>query len=226
MPTRIFEPLWNRDHVDHVQITVAEDIGVEGRGKFYEPPGTLRDIVQNHAMQLLTLVAMEPPVAFDADAVRDEKVKVVRAMRPIAAAGRSAGHVRGQYGTGGVRRPRGAGLPRGARRAPDSITETFVAMKLHVDNWRWHDVPFYVRAGKRLAKRVTEIAVQFKPVPHRLFSQRPAETATSWQCGSSPTRGSRCGFVSKVPGPRNALRAGQHGLPLRHLVRPGGARGV
>lgn len=201
----IFEPLWNRNHIDHVQITVAEDIGVEGRGKFYEAAGTARDIVQNHLMQLVTLVAMEAPVAFDANAVRDEKVKVVRAMRPIEAKDVAALTVRGQYGPGGVS---GAPVP-GYRQEPDvsptSATETFCAFKLHVDNWRWHDVPFYVRAGKRLARRVTELSVHFKQVPHRLFSETPAEE-NMLAMRIQPDEGISLRFDSKVPGPRNLLR--------------------
>jgi glucose-6-phosphate 1-dehydrogenase len=201
----IFEPLWNRRHIDHVQITVAEDIGVEGRGKFYEAAGTLRDIVQNHLVQLVTLVAMEPPVAFDADAVRDEKVKVLRALRPVQPTEVAQVAVRGQYGPGGV-----AGTPvPGYREEPDvspeSKTETFMAMRLEIDNWRWGSVPFYVRAGKRLAKRVTEVSIHFKPVPHRLFAASPSEPNVL-ALRIQPDEGISLRFHSKVPGAHNVLR--------------------
>lgn len=165
----IFEPLWNRRYVDHVQITVAETIGVEGRGKFYEEAGVLRDVVQNHLLQLLCLVAMEPPVAFEANVVRDEKVKVLRSVRPQSAAELLRDTVRGQYAAGAV-----DGRPvRGYRQEPDvsgaSLSETYAAWKLQVENWRWAGVPFYLRAGKRLPKRVTEIAITFKTPPIALF---------------------------------------------------------
>ncbi len=165
----IFEPTWNRRYVDHVQITVAESIGIGGREDYYENAGAVRDIVQNHLLQLLTLVTMEPPISFDADAVRDEKVKVLRAVRRLASDGVARALVRGQYAAGYV-----DGKPVAAYREeksvpPDSSTETYVALKLFVDNWRWEDVPFYLRTGKRLPKRATEISVQYRRAPHQLF---------------------------------------------------------
>ncbi len=165
----IFEPLWNRAHVDHVQITVAESLGVEERGAYYEEAGVLRDMVQNHLLQLLCLVAMEPPVTFDAEHVRDEKTKVLKGLHPIRREEVDRVAVRGQYEAGAL-----LGQPvRGYREepgvAPGSTTETYAAARLEVGNWRWAGVPFYLRSGKRLPKRVTEIAIQFRRPPHLLF---------------------------------------------------------
>jgi glucose-6-phosphate 1-dehydrogenase len=210
----IFEPMWNRNHVDHVQITAAEDIGVEGRGKFYEEAGASRDIVQNHLLQLLMVTAMEPPVAFTADEVRDEKVKVLRALKPIRGEDVKRRTVRGQYGPGNF-----AGQPApGYRQEPNvsekSVVETFVAMHLEIDNWRFAGVPIYVRAGKRLAKRCTEISVHFKNVPHALLTQgapgpgpdgsriEPDVLAIRIQ----PDEGITLRFAAKVPGPSMVLR--------------------
>jgi glucose-6-phosphate 1-dehydrogenase len=167
----IFEPIWNQHYVDHVQITVAEDIGVGTRGAFYEEAGALRDIVQNHVMQILCLTAMEPPVTFDAESVREEKVKVLKAVRPIPEDEVDLFAVRGQYTRGWIFGEEVPGYREEKDVAPDSATETYVALKLFVDNWRWAGVPFYIRAGKRLPKKATEIAIRFHPTPHTPFTR-------------------------------------------------------
>jgi glucose-6-phosphate 1-dehydrogenase len=208
----IFEPIWSRVHVDSVQITVAEDIGVEGRGKFYESTGITRDIVQNHALQLLTLIAMEPPASWAADAVRDEKVKVLRALRPIREEDVLTQTVRGQYAAGVVR-----GDPVPAYRdepdvAKDSLTETFMAMRMSLDNWRWGGVPFYLRSGKRLARRLAEVVLHFRPVPHRLFEEDGHAPAHGSQDNAlvvriQPDEGISLRFGTKVPGAGVAVRS-------------------
>src|SRR6266404_5309702 len=169
----IFEPIWNRRYIDHVQITVAETVGVETRGGYYDKAGALRDMVPNHIMQLISLTSMEPPVSFRADAVRDEQAKILHAIQPLSSEEVVTRTVRGQYGegiSGGERVPAyrsEPGVP------PDSRTETFVAMKLAIDNWRWADVPFYLRTGKRLAAQTTEIVIQFRRAPFVLFRDTP-----------------------------------------------------
>ncbi len=163
----IFEPVWNRNYIDHVEITAAESIGIEGRGPFYEKAGALRDVVQNHVMELLSFVAMEPPVSFEADAVRGEKVKVWKAIKPIPI----EDTVRGQYGPGTVGKEKAIGYREEERVDPNSVTETFAAIKLEIENWRWAGVPFYIRAGKRMAKRTTDVTVVFKQPPMRLFNE-------------------------------------------------------
>jgi glucose-6-phosphate 1-dehydrogenase len=205
----IFEPLWNRRYVDHVQITVAESIGVENRGAFYEETGAVRDVLQNHLLQLLALVAMEPPATFGADALRDEKVKVLRAVSaPAGAADVARRVVRGQYGPGWV-----AAQPvRGYREEPevnaDSETETFVAARLEIDDWRWSGVPFYLRTGKRLPRRATEIAIAFKAVPHRLFTEMGADPEPNLLAiRIQPDEGILLRFGSKVPGLGMDIRA-------------------
>ena len=171
----IFEPIWNQHFVDHVQITVAEDIGVGTRGAFYEEAGALRDIVQNHVMQVLCLTAMEPPVAFDAESVREEKVKVLKAVRPIPDGDVDSYAVRGQYERGWVFGEEVPGYREENNVDPESVTETFVALKLFVDNWRWAGVPFYIRAGKRMPKKATEVAIQFHSSPHTPFARDDTE---------------------------------------------------
>ncbi|MGH7270935.1 MAG: glucose-6-phosphate dehydrogenase [Polyangiaceae bacterium] len=203
----LFEPLWGRKHVDHVQITVAEDIGVEGRGKFYEETGVTRDIVENHLLQLLCLTAMEPPISLSANAVRDEKVKVMRSLRPMRRGDVAHSAVRGQYGKGIVRGAEAEAYRQEPDVSPESRVETYVAMKVLIDNWRWGGVPFYVRAGKRLVRRVTEIAVVFREVPHTLFSApdggiRPNVLALRIQ----PDEGISLRFISKEPGQQTILR--------------------
>jgi glucose-6-phosphate 1-dehydrogenase len=197
----IFEPIWHRRYVDHVQITVAESIGVEKRGSFYEEAGASRDFLQNHLMQLLALVAMEPPATFDADALRDEKVKVLRAIEPMAPADVAENVVRGQYGPGWVAGEPVVGYRSEAEVDPESETETYVAARLFVDDWRWAGVPFYLRAGKRLPKRATEIAIQFKQVPHALFKESNATPeANLLALRIQPDEGILLRFAAKVPG--------------------------
>ena len=169
----IFEPIWDRRYIDHVQITVAEAIGVEGRGSYYESAGVIRDMVQNHVMQLLALTAMEPPAEFEADAVRNEKVKVLKALRLDKNHPESL--VRGQYSPGKVNGQLVMGYTQEEGVAQDSNTETYLAMKLLIDNWRWAGVPFYVRSGKRLKRRLTEIAIHFRLPPRMLFSEHAAQ---------------------------------------------------
>jgi len=197
----IFEPIWNRRHIDHVQITVAESIGVENRGAFYEATGASRDFLQNHLLQLMSLVAMEPPATFDADALRDEKVKVIRAIGEMTPDEIRADVVRGQYGPGWV----GAQEVHGYRSEPDvdplSETETYIAARLEVDDWRWSGVPFYLRTGKRLPKRATEIAIQFKEVPHKLFRDSAVEPDPNLLAiRIQPDEGIMLRFGAKVPG--------------------------
>ena len=203
----IFEPLWNREHVDHVQITVGESIGVESRGPYYEEAGALRDMVQNHMLQLLCLIAMEPPVTFDADPVRDEKNKVMRALKPIEPDAVDDSAVRGQYGPGYVGGQRVAGYRDEPGVRPDSTTETYAALKLFVQNWRWAGVPFYLRTGKRLAKRVSEIAIQFKRTPHLIF-RRDAEGVDPnvLVLRIQPDEGMSLTVEAKTPGPDLRLR--------------------
>jgi glucose-6-phosphate 1-dehydrogenase len=197
----IFEPIWNRNYVDHVQITAAESIGIEGRGPFYEKAGAVRDVVQNHMMELMSFVCMEPPVSFDADAVRHEKVKVWRAVKPID----WASTVRGQYGPGIVDGKPVKGYREEDRVNPRSQTETYAAFKLEIENWRWAGVPFYLRAGKRLAKRATEITIQFKQPPMLLFDRQNGP-CTEIQPNLltmriQPDEGISLRFGAKVPSP-------------------------
>ncbi len=199
----IFEPIWNRHYVDHVQITVAEQVGIEHRAGYYDQTGALRDMVQNHLLQLLTLTAMEPPAAFEADDVRNKKLDVLRAIRPFTLEDVQRAVVRGQYGPGWIMGQPVPGYRQEPDVPPDSTTETYVALKLFVDNWRWQGVPFYLRTGKRLPKRVSEIAVQFRQVPHLVFlSQngdgvRPNVLALRIQ----PDEGISLRFEVKMPGP-------------------------
>jgi glucose-6-phosphate 1-dehydrogenase len=204
----IFEPIWNRRYVDSVQITAAETVGVEQRGGYYDNAGALRDMIQNHVMNLLALVAMEPPVASDADAIRDEKYKVLRAIRPLDRMRIGLDTARGQYDTGSI-----AGAPVPAYRAepnvrPDSNTETYAAVKLWIDNWRWADVPFFLRSGKRLARKNSEVAIRFRSLPHRLFGEAgDALDNNVLVMKIQPEEGISLRFNAKVPGPKMHIRS-------------------
>jgi len=204
----LFEPIWNRRYVDYVTITVAEEVGVEHRGGYYDGAGALRDMVQNHLMQLLCLVAMEPMVSFDADEIRNKKVDVLHAVRLIQPDAVHACAVRGQYGPGRLGGAKVPGYREEEGVAPDSQTETFVALKLFVDNWRWQKVPFYLRTGKRLPRQVSEVAIQFRAVPHQSF---PPEASLAWQpsrivMSIQPDEGIVLGFQAKYPGAKMDLR--------------------
>ena len=191
----LFEPLWNAAHIDHVQITVAETVGLEGRVAFYDDAGALRDMVQNHMLQLLALVAMEPPGNFDATAVRDEKVKVLRSLRKVV----EGETVTGQYRSGAIKGQAVPGYDEELEK--ESNTETFVAIKAHVDNWRWKGVPFYLRTGKRLPERVTEIVVQFRCVPHSIFADKGARMLPNkLVIGIQPKENITLSLMAKVPG--------------------------
>ena len=204
----LFEPLWNRRYIDYVTITVAEAVGVEHRGGYYDHAGALRDMVQNHLMQLLCLVAMEPMVSFDADEIRNKKVDVLHAARPIHRDAVALCAVRGQYGSGRADLRKLCGYREEDGVAPDSKTETFVALKLFVDNWRWQGVPFYLRTGKRLPQQASEISIQFRAVPHQSF---PPEASLGWQpsrlvLSIQPEEGIVLGFQAKFPGAKMQLR--------------------
>lgn len=191
----LFEPLWNAAYIDHVQITVAETVGLEGRVAFYDDAGAVRDMVQNHMLQLLALVAMEPPGNFDATSVRDEKVKVLRSLRAVS----ESETVTGQYRAGAIGGQAVPGYDEELGR--DSATETFVAIKAHVDNWRWKGVPFYLRTGKRLPERVTEIVVQFRCVPHSIFANKGARIVPNrLVIGIQPQENISLSLMAKVPG--------------------------
>jgi len=203
----IFEPLWNRNYVDHVQITAAETLGVEQRAAFYETAGATRDMIQSHVLQLTSFVAMEPPATFDATAVRNEKIKVLQSIRPFTAESIEMDIVRGQYGPGS--QPGNSSLLAGYRNEPGvaktSTTETFVSAKLEIDNWRWADVPFYLRTGKRLPSRVTEIAIQFKRAPHLVFRGQDLSTNTL-VLNVQPDEGISISFHAKLPGQEMKLK--------------------
>jgi len=197
----LFEPLWNAARIDHVQITVAESLGVEGRAGYYDGAGALRDMVQNHMLQLLCLVAMEPPASLDADTVRDEKLKVLKALKPIGPAEAGRVTVRGQYEKGASADGPAAGYLQELGR-PSSPTETFVALKVEVENWRWAGTPFYLRSGKRLAERVSEIVVSFRPIPHSVFDEAAGPILRNeLVIRLQPDEGVKLSLMIKDPGP-------------------------
>ena len=199
----IFEPVWNRNFVDHVQITVAETLGVEKRGGYYEKAGALRDMIPNHIFQLVTLTAMEPPVSFEADAVRDEQAKILAALEPFCPEDVLQKTARGQYGAGEIKGEKVRAYRDEPDVTPDSVTETFAALKLEIDNWRWADVPFYVRTGKRMAAKHSDISIQFKKVPFMLFRHTTVERLRTNRIDIhiQPDEGITLHFGAKVPGP-------------------------
>jgi glucose-6-phosphate 1-dehydrogenase len=198
----LFEPIWDRRYIDHVQITVAEQVGVEHRGGYYDHSGALRDMIQNHLLQILSLIAMEPPAAFNADEIRARKVDVLRAIRPIPIDHLHQFASRGQYGPGWMEGERVVGYRNEPDVDPNSNTETFAVLKLFIDNWRWQDIPFYLRTGKRLAQKTSQAIIQFRPVPHQSF---PASANQDWlpnrlEIEIQPDEGINLHFQAKVPG--------------------------
>jgi len=212
----IFEPIWNRRYIDHVQVTVAETLGVEQRGKYYDHTGALRDMVPNHILQLVTLTAMEPPISFAADAVRDEQSKILHAISAMAPEDVLTRAVRGQYGEGAIDGQHVPAYRTEPDVARDSHTETYVALKLTLDNWRWAGVPFYIRTGKRLAKRFTEIAIQFRKAPLILFRDTPVDRLTPnlLTINIQPEEGISLRFGAKEPGP--IVQVGQVNMDFRY----------
>ncbi len=212
----LFEPVWNRRYIDHVQITVAEQIGVEHRGHYYDRSGALRDMIQNHLLQILCLIAMEPMISFEHNEIRNKKVDVLHAIRPIPVDEVHEFAVRGQYDAGWIEGEHVLGYCREKNVSPESSTETYGAVKLFVDNWRWQDVPFYLRTGKRLPAKVSEVNIQFRPVPHQSF---PSSPVLDWQpnrllISIQPLEGILLRFQAKHPGGTMRIKPGGHGLLL------------
>ena len=217
----IFEPLWNRRYIDHVQITVAESLGVEHRANYYEHAGVVRDMFQNHLMQLLCLTAMEPPAAFEADAVRAEKVKVLQSIRRFPEEGIDEWAVRGQYGPGVVNGKSVPGYRQEPLVAPDSTTPTWAAVKFAIDNWRWAGVPFYARSGKRMENRISEIAIEFKRVPHALFGADAGKLNPNvLRLRIQPDEGVSLKFEAKIPGTVMQVESVTMDFPYSELGAP------
>lgn len=198
----IFEPIWNRNYIQQIQITIAETVGVEHRGGYYDQAGAMRDMFQNHMMGMLALVAMEPPVAFAAEAIRDERVKLLRSVRPLRCQPWATDIVRGQYGSGTIEGQAVSGYRQEPGIGNDSRTETFVAARAWIDNWRWKDVPFFLRTGKRMSRKVTEIAIAFRPVPHSMFASVGLDDLPPnvLVLKIQPQEGIRMSFQAKRPG--------------------------
>jgi glucose-6-phosphate 1-dehydrogenase len=217
----IFEPLWNHRYIDHVQISVAESVGIGHRASFYEKAGVVRDMFQNHIMQLLTLTTMEPPAAYESDAIRAEKVKVLESIRPFPTKEIDDWAVRGQYGPGVVNGKRVPGYREEPNIDPQSTTPTYAALKIAIDNWRWAGVPFYLRSGKRLAKRVTEVAIEFKGVPHRFFHKASGELLPNvLRLHIQPDEGVSLKFGVKVPGSVLQIQSVYMDFPYAKLGAP------
>ena len=207
----IFEPLWNRRYINHIQITAAESIGVEGRGSYYQEAGALRDMIQNHLLQVMSTIAMEPPAVFESDLVRDERAKVLRSIRRIRPEEVPLFSVAGQYGPASIGNKDAPGFRQEEGVSADSQTDTYSAVTVFIDNWRWADVPFYIRSGKRLPKRVTDIAIQFNAAPHSPFTRDGAEPAPGARPNLlilriQPEEGISLRFLSKDPGEGMHLR--------------------
>ena len=224
----IFEPLWNTRYIDHLEITAAETLGVESRAGYYETAGALRDMVQNHLIQLLCLVAMEPPTDLSADSIRDEKVKVVRSLRRIVGPDVAKNVVRAQYTEGAIGGQPVPGYRQEKGVDPKSMTETYVALRMNIDNWRWADVPVYMRVGKRLPKSATEISVHFKKAPAVLFNKESVKIDQNvLVIRIQPDEGISLRMLAKIPGTQSAHRTGEDGFSLWHVLwesQPGSVR--